>query len=266
MYATDFEYDGHFLSEFDFVLCRFDESSDSTISAGSQITFSTVSRMSGKYFSLAGTQYESCIQSTFNICKNPCSDSNMEISDIEFKNIMRWLNRREFLKFRLLDENASRTCYFDASFNIQKILIGGKLYGIELTMETNRPFGYGEQLIALSIPDTSQLYEIEDVSDEIGYLYPDIKITCLQSGDLTIRNEAANCFMVINNCTSGEVISIRGDAQIIETSSASHKIYDDFNFDFFRISNTYENNLNSISVSLPCDIEIKYHPIIKDAW
>ena len=49
MYASDFEYDGHYLSDFGFVVCDFDgASSYDVISAGSKITFNKVSRNRGK--------------------------------------------------------------------------------------------------------------------------------------------------------------------------------------------------------------------------
>lgn len=37
----------------------------------------------------------------------------------------------------------------------------------------------------------------------------------------------------------------------------------DFNFVFFRIANSYENNQNIISVNIPCEITIKYYPVAK---
>ena len=49
----------------------------------------------------------------------------------------------------------------------------------------------------------------------------------------------------------------------MSTSLSSHKIYNDFNFVFFRIANTYANNKNIISVNIPCEITIKYYPVAK---
>ena len=49
----DFEYDNRYLSDFGFIICHFDGSSGiETVSAGSAITFSKVSRNSGKQYSL----------------------------------------------------------------------------------------------------------------------------------------------------------------------------------------------------------------------
>ena len=71
--------------------------------------------------------------------------------------------------------------------------------------------------------------------------------------------------MVINHCASGEVITIHGDEQIIESSVDGHALYNDFNFQFFQIGNTYENRKNTISTNIPCVVEIRYKPTIFSA-
>lgn len=268
MYACDFEYDGQYLSDYGFVICNFGGTSGlETVSAGSKITFNTVSRHRGKIFSLAGTQYDECITGTFSICKNPEKYNDLRIVNDEYRDIMRWLNRREFLKFQLLDEEDKERepCYYEASFNIEKVLVDKVLYGLELTMITNKPFGCGpERSVTWDIDDTSKSYVISDVSDEIGYTYPSIVITCRETGHLTLRNETDNCTMVIKNVSAGEVITIDGPTHMIVSSLNSHKIHDDFNFEFLRIGNTINNRDNRISVSLPCKLELAYSPIIKD--
>lgn len=269
MYALDFEYDGLCLSDFNFIICDFNASSGANIvNAGSKITFNTVSRNKGKKYSLTGTQYDECIQTTFHICKNPDLYDDLSITDDEYRDLKRWLNRDEFLRFQILDEDYSEreTCYYEASFNIDKVKINEVLYGLELTMETNKPFGYGiEQRIILDIDNPSKIKIVTDMSDEIGYLYPSMTITCKDDGDLTIRNETENSEMLIKNCSAGEVITVYGDIQHIESSLSVHRVYDDFNFEFLRIGNTFKSRENKITASLPCKIEIYYSPIIKNA-
>lgn len=270
MYALDFEYDGQYLSDYGFIICNFDNSSMNTISAGSVITFNKVPLHSGKRFGLSSTQYDECIQTTFTICKNPqLYKDNMQISNDEYRDIMRWLNRRQFLNFQLLggDDYDGETCFYQASFNIGKIKIAEILYGMELTMETDKPFGYGqEQSFTWTVSDPSKPYILSDISDEIGTTYPSMEITINADGNFSLYNEMENCTMEIKNCSVGEVITIDGDAQIITTSMNSHHIYDDFNFEFLRIGNTITSRSNKMTCSLPCKIEFKYSPIIKDAF
>ena len=272
LYACDFEYDGRYLSDYNFIICDFDASDGANdVSAGSAITFNTISRHSGKLYSLTSTQYDECITATFDICKNPdiYDQEEMEITNDEYRDVMRWLNRREFLKFHAIDEEYNNfdrdTCFYNASFNVEKIKINEKLYGMRLTMETDKPFGYAQECTtSWTISDVTKAKTLYDTSDEIGYTYPSMTITCNEAGNLTISNDLTNSIMVINNVSVGEVITIDGSTHIIETSLSGHKIYDDFNFEFFKIGNTIENRNNNITVSLPCKLEISYSPIIKD--
>ena len=271
MYAIDFEYDGQYLSDYGFIICNFDSSNGVAVaSAGSKITFDKVIRDKGRKYSLVDTKYDECIQTSFDICKNPDlyeDYSDREISNDEYRDLVRWLNRREFLKFQVLDEDDSEreTCYFNVSFNVEKIKINEKLYGLRLSLESDKPFGYGqEQTVEWTFSDVTISKILSDMSDEIGYIYPDMTITVVNDCDLSIYNELEDCTMTIKNCLAGEVITIKGAEQIISSSYESHDICDDFNYEFFKIGNTIDNRNNRISVSKPCKIAISYYPIIKD--
>lgn len=272
MYAIDFEYDGIYLSDFNFIICRFDYSTGSVAAdAGSKLTFEKVSRHNGSKYSRVSSKYSECIKTTFDICKddNIFDFDEREISDDEYRDLMRWLNRKEFHRFQVLYDNEEdrlrEPCFFDASFNIEKITISEKLYGLRLTMETDRPFGYGiEKRFNLEFASSSDVHKIRDTSDEIGYIYPDMTITCGADGNLSIHNDYDDCTMYVKNCSAGETITIKGAEQIISTSFADHKISEDFNYSFLKIGNTFEGTDNNISASLPCTVVISYTPIIKD--
>ena len=71
------------------------------------------------------------------------SGDNLEISIDEIRLLTRWLNRKEFHKFKILNEEYF-DIYFEGSFNISKIEIDGKVYGLELELKTKRPFALME--------------------------------------------------------------------------------------------------------------------------
>lgn len=264
----DFIYDGTCLSDYGFVLCDFDNQNTFTFTdAGIPIKFEKSSINGGKRFSLISTGHEECLTGRYDICKNPdMFEEDMSITDDEYLDIVRWLNRREFLKFQPIDESgAERDVFYNASFNIQKVELDGKLYGLRLAMETDRPYGYGtEQNISFDFDNTNAENILRDISDEIGAIYPTVIITCNAAGNLSLHNCLEDCTTIIKNCSAGEVITMDGDNQIISTSIASHKLSKDFNFEFFRIGNLSNNRDNVIQSSLPCHIEIRYNPIIKD--
>lgn len=262
MKSYDFEYDSLRLSDKGFVICTFDGYGVETVSNGSVISFNTVPTLNGMKHELTSSTYEDCLTATLQICKNPCAAHDLEeISLEDMRDIMRWLNRKNFHKFKLLGDDEYLNIYFEASFNVSKIEINGVLYGFELEMFTNTPFGLHEPVIINIDSEESQTHSIFSKSDEEGYIYPNMEITMKSGGDLEIYNAMEDRTMIIKNCTSGEVINI--DYPIITSSVSSHKIQNDFNWKFFRIATEFKNKHNEVTISLPCEIKMQYSPVVK---
>lgn len=261
MKCYDFEYDNRSLSSFGFIICSFGDKGLETITNGSQIIFNTVSTMRGAKHELTSTEYGDCLTTTIQICKHPCIGGREEISVIDQREIMRWLNRKGFYKFKLLDLEYENI-YFEASFNVSKIEMNGKVYGFELEVVTNRPYAlHTPVVITLKNIVENGKKRISSLSDEEGYIYPEMEIVINEDGDLTIDNATENRKTYIANCVAGEVITM--NYPIIQSSIESHNIQDDFNWNFFRITNTFRNRINDITMSIPCTITIKYTPIVK---
>lgn len=290
MYAIDFEYDDELLSEYDsqhYIMCYFDFSTGTdVVSAGSNISFEKISRNEGKQYSLANTKYDECVTATFDICKDPDFYDDYvdrQIKDEEFRALMRWLNRREFLPFRAFEKELRWDAgegamvevdieprYYNVSFNVEKIKIGEKIYGLRLTLESDSPFAYGEEITEeISFPFGGTMTNtLANESDELGYLYPDMAIVCSESGDLQLTNTFDSnpiCTTLIRNCSDGEIITIKGNEQIILSSLDSHDIWKDFNWDFFKINRSLSDTVNAITSSLDCTIFFSYRPVIKDS-
>lgn len=269
MYATDFMYDKHCLSDFGMIICDFDgKSGAESVSAGSQLTFNLVKPLGQNKWNNYSSSYSEYLTSNpIQICKNPCkasSQEELELTAHDISELNRWLNRKQFCKFKILQDDYI-DIYFEGSFNVNQINIGGKCYGLELTLTTNRPYGFLEpvtySIVTNAKNETISLY---DQSDEIGYIYPDMTIRCLESGNLKIQNsieDDRNFYLA--NVESGEIITLHGEEQIIESNRSSHNIYDDFNFKFPRICNTYENKNNVLTFSIPIECTLTYSPIRK---
>ena len=384
MYFLDFYYDGEKLSDYKCVVASFSDGGIEDRTLGSNLTFNTVSQLSGQHYLLASTQYDEVLTAEFDIVKNPCIDNYTEyFTQAESRAIMRWLNRRAFLKFKPIyaSGEAHDDIFFEGSFNVTAKNVNGKTVGFTLALTTNRPFGlleavtYTMELRPVSNPryvssnliynnnsfsnnthiedmemtsvgeisyhktirtaindfgkatyvavinekvfygtvrisgDRYYLYDVNDpygvtvgyddysfwisrpseigevgatisyyiyvstgnspvnnyiladMSDEVGFIYCDATVTCQEAGDLEITNAIENRTTVIKNVTAGEVITM--NFPIVETSIASHKIQNDFDFDFLRIANTYDNRINTFSANLPCTIMLTYNPIRK---
>lgn len=262
MKAYDFEFDGKHLSDFGMILCKFDSGGGiETISDGSEVTFNTISVQNGIKSELVSTVYENNLETTLQICKHLCNGGIQEITDTEHRQLTRWLNRKCFLKLKILDEDHI-DLYYEALINVSKIELDGRLIGLELSVLTNRPHALKEKRV-LNIINTEQdgKHSINDISHEEGYIYPHTEIIINQDGNLNIYNAIENRSTHIKNCESGEVIIM--DYPVIQSSVSSHNIQNDFNWNFFRVANTFDNSRNDLIISLPCSIKIEYSPIVK---
>lgn len=267
MQATDFIYDGHKLSDFGFMICTFNSGGTDVVTAGSNITFNSLKQYGGVYYAQTDTEYGECFTTTFDICKVNNLASGADITLEEFRALMRWLNRREFCTFSLVDDydKSWNTIYFEGSFNIERINFAGRLIGLTLTFQSNRPFGVGPAITeTLTATSANQVCSLTNESDEIGALYPETAvITCKKSGTLSISNSIDDWTVYIANCTAGEIITMQCSSQIITSSLSSHKLYNDFNFNFLRLYREYDNKQNDYTISIPCEIKITYRPVIK---
>lgn len=262
MFFTDFEYDGIRLSDYGYMVCTFDGGSMTTVENGSQLTFNTVPIKNGELNLLTGTNYSSSIEANFQICKidTQFSREDMVFSEDEIREMMRWLNRKQYHKFRILDQDYY-DWYYEGSFNISKIEIGARVCALDLTFMSNQPFARQEQQTHSFTVSANGAVTIPGLSDEEGYIYPDMKIIILQDGDLSIQNAADGRNTYIANCERSETITI--SHPIISTSSATHKIQNDFNWKFLRLVNSFGSTDNALTFSLPCEVTITYSPIVK---
>ena len=283
MKAFDFEYDNIRLSDKGFMLCRFDSGGMETVSNGSEISFNTVPTINGQKHQLTSSEYGNCLTTTLQICKNLCDDYNMEISVEDMRDIMRWLNRKEYHKFKIIDDEYSGF-YINASFNVSKIEINGAVCGFELELFSDTPFMLQEPVIVNIDVKESDLTEqcimangtimsntcirkFYSKSDEEGYIYPDMVIKIddgvIGKPTLEIYNITEDRLMRIANCEAGEEITINYPMISSSLQSHSNTIMNDFNWRFFRVSSSFRNRENKVAISLPCSIKLTYSPIVK---
>ena len=261
MRAKDFEFDGKRLSSFGCVVVSFGDKGLDTIN-GAEINFNTIPSFNGSKHHLVSTTYEDCLITTIQIAKYSCATDIQEISSTEFREISFWLNRRKFLKFKILDEDHIDLYYMASVTSIGRIELDGRLMGLELHIMTNSPYAFKEpKIITIKNTKTNGAHYINDTSYEEGYIYPETEITINQSGDLKIYNAIEDRTTFIGGCIAGEIITM--NYPVITSSKSSHEIQNDFNWNFFRIANTYENSRNDLTISIPCTIKLKYSPIVK---
>lgn len=263
MIITDFSYgeNNKKLSDFGFIVCRFDSGGLDTVSNGAVVEFNTVSVQNGIKQELVSSSYGDCLETTIQVCRNPCANGDIEIDQTTFRELTRWLCRRKFLRFKPIT-NEYLDLYHEATISVSRIEIDGKLVGLELEIRTNRPFALKEpRIINITNTEINGKYSINDTSHEEGYIYPKTEIVVNQDGNLNIYNAIEDRNTFIANCKKNEIITM--DYPVITSSLSSHNIQNDFNWNFFRVANTFENSRNDLTISLPCSIKVEYSPIVK---
>lgn len=262
MTATDFQYDGLNLSDWGYMICQFDgNGSIETINNGAEINFETVPVLNGSKHAFINSNYEECIEATFQICKSTCDGTLEEIKIGEFRDMATWLNRREFHKFKILDKQCL-DFYYEGTFNVSKIELGGVILGLELKLTTNRPYAIHEEVVLnIASEHEGDTFTVIDVSDDEDFTYPVTTVKCLAAGDLTIHNDRENRTTYVGGCSVGEIITM--DYPTIESSMDSQSIQDRFNFVFPRIAGDFVTKENRLTFSMPCEVQMRYRPAVK---
>lgn len=263
----DMTYAGKKLSDFGFMIGGLDSKGGvEQIPTDSQRTFGQISMFYGAYQPFVYSIYESSLEMEFAIIKNPCSEgyTTGEITQAEVRAIKRWLNRPMPHKLTF-DKEGFEDTFWEGSFNVEETYMNDGVYGLTLTFHSNRPFGLYTEVdlngTLESMGATS--LKINDTSDEEGYIYPTLEVTCNASGDLELYNSYdEDRATIVKNCTEGEKIVFTAEMQI-RSSIDTHEVGDDFNYRFLRIGNTYDNNENVITSSLPITYRLRYNPIAK---
>ena len=214
MYLTDFLFDGVKLSSLGFLVGSAVTSNNESASAGSKLELQTVVNHGNHLTGITNATYNEPITVTFDIIKQQCSDAvSFEIEDNEMASLMRWLNRKEWCKFKPLYNDLSfPNVYFMGTFtDISAIIKGGYIVGLTLTLTTNAPWGfmeYDNNTFTITQPNGS--FTVYDMSDELGNKYPE-EVTILNTtsaGDLTLTNNLNQRETTIKNCKSLEVITL----------------------------------------------------------
>ena len=288
MYATDFEYDEQLLSDHGLIICHFDGNDGlNTVSSGADIKFNQFSPSGSNRFLIGSSTYDSAFTTTFQICRNPClvsSQDEMVISTEEISAIQRWLCRKKYCKFKIIQEGYE-DLYWNVVFSTKQIELEGEVIGFELTLLSDAPFGYLNDVSVEynCLADTPFYFYY--ISDEEGYIRPNIEITFLEDGkdefvnDKLIKSRVFklqhceedlfdNKSTEIENCSINEKITINGKNQIISTSLSEHQLSDDFNYTFPRLYNNYNGLLdngtkNVFITNINCRIKLSYSPIRK---
>lgn len=260
VYTNGFTFDNITSDELGLMVCEFDGNTPSETSGGNIEFTLTSAPIRNKWFKSGNANYSQAIQFEYQVIKQ-----NYEpIDSYEYSTYARLLQRKDDYKEFTITKLDYDTVHFNAQLNVSPISIAGDIMGIAITGITDAPFGFG-QLITLKATTENGIgmLKFADMSDEIGYIYPDIEIDISSACNLKITNETSGEIFKLNNCVNNEIINI--DSTILEMTSTalSHKLYEDSNYKFPRIVNDLNKRTNIFKIEGNCTLTMKYRPIRK---
>lgn len=264
MHVVDFEFNGKRASDFNCIVGSVDGGEEGSIPVATKLTLNTVKVHNT--WCIASTEYSEVYTVTLGIVKTPCKDANGYLSETEVLNIMKWLRApKNYKKFKAIyDDGTFSNIYLMGLFTeVNALKIGGKVVGFEMVLETNAAYGYLDEVTNETDLSSGQSYTIQDPGYEIGYTYPQVKVTCQQAGNLELRNSLMSKSVKINNCSTNEVLTFSGETKVITSSNQLHtKLYNDFNYVFPQIVCTDTSSANTFTSNLRCRLSITYSPIV----
>ena len=146
----DFEFAGKRLSDFGYIVCKFNSSSDATdVEIGCDITFNSVKNNHSSIRYKTSTSYENVYTTYIEIMKNPCRKNQDELyhQNEEISALTMWLNRHGYYKFKPLSSTDDfSSIHYYGSFNVKEKVINNMVVGLCLSFEGNAPYGFGNSI------------------------------------------------------------------------------------------------------------------------
>ena len=268
MYATDFKFDGRWLSSFGLSCISWDGDPNASNTV-SNIEFTTgrpVGRFTWNHYS---SQFSDPLSATIQVGHLDCSSGALkELTPDELSPIMRWLNRRDgYKEFQLAGQTGYDELYFYVQMNVKPLGLRGHVYALELTVTTNRPFAVQKCFQDFVIESANSSKDIDDISDDVGDTPILMQITSKGTGTLTITNNrlGAKEQTEIKDVVAGEIFSLDG-VNLIITDSADRTdtpLSKRFNYRFPKLVNTYDDISNTLTFSLPCAVHLEWDSPVK---
>lgn len=255
--TTDFIFDGEALSDYGYILCAFE--GDSVSWEGGDVTFTTIKPPNSDKQVFYTSSQENSLTTTCCICKNPCDHEDIDITQEDYSEIYRWLQRTDGYHWLQFIQEDFDDIYYNSMINPEPYFINGKTVGFYLNITTDSPYAYSKLIRKnFTLNDETDCCTYQDYSDKPGSTYIRTKITPLDDGDIIIEtgNDAYKNTTEIRNVISGNSIILDGESDYFSgIVNPNH-----FNFEFPIIVNTYKNRNNYFKKvnGVDCNIEIEY--------
>lgn len=260
MFAKDFVFNGQKASDYDLVICSFNGDMDTA--SGGEMEYNVVKPPDSDIYEFYGGQYNTVLEWTFSIMKNPCkyeNDDEMFFSKYEERQLFKWLQKKDdYHWFAFLEEENEEDILYKVTINMAPHQIGGKTIGYDLTVTANSAFGFSPLIVKKAVINNQSSLLLYVDTDSQNYILPVINIS--GKGEISIKNESdpgrksqPAKFNLDKNIETE--IQMNSEFGIITGISSSEK----FNWNFLRLVDG--KNVITTTSTDDVTIEFKYREI-----
>ncbi len=277
MEVRDIEFNGVSLGELGYKVISFDGMKSGLKDSNGNVTWNTSKAINRDSWAIHGRHYEEPLSTKIQIAKYSCESGMIEElvpkDQSQLKRLLELTNGYKPLK---IFADGYEEMYFLVTVTIAWYDLGDKVIGAELTVTCDSTHGYNLQEYSFEKVQTGSEIKIYNDSDDPGAIIPqEVIITVLESGTIRLHNNLDQEYygedrdMIVDNCVSGEIVTINGNTLQAITNLESHKTFaDDYNYEPIHLINfdtDVENNYydqirwnNIENAGVPISIKIKF--------
>ena len=285
---TDFLFDDQRLSDFGYMIGSLGGVNDETVVV-SNMDYTEFKSPRTDISHKVATSYPDNYSTTIQIfkkvnCQNPSTIADEDaLTPNDISTLTKWLCRKDYHQFKWIDNYDSRydpvdvnagisNIVYNVRFHVSKLMVLGMCMGLELTINTDKPYGYAANDAGneTTISSAYGTISINMYGDEEGFIYPDVEVTLSAGGAFRLTNTTIGTSTEVLGCTAGEKLTFKGgDLLQITSDVPSHDLATKFDYQFPKLYNDYASSastnpyVNVLESSLPCHIKVSYKEIRK---
>jgi hypothetical protein len=255
--VLDFQYDNKSSLDFNLKLINMGEGNKSDpIGIPLRIEDHKIKRIAKPFF--YGVETVPNLTFTLQMAYIPDNGKEQNVNYIsrgEMGAIVKWLAKREYKEFKILDTDYSNIVYNCMFQNFKQVEVGNYPFVIQVDVICDRPYGYRKQTITKTVAGSNS-FSIQNLGFDNYYIFPEVEITNgIITPNVSITNITDNnnvfTFTGLNNSETVYVDNLR--QEIISSTGLNRN--SNFNFNWFRLTSDY---YNSISVTGNCTVTFRF--------
>lgn len=197
MYAIDFIFDNQRASDFDLIICSFDNNDE--VVSGGEIEHEVVKAPNTDKFEDYGGQLSNVLTWKISVAKNPCiyHGKDMYFNQYTASEVMKWLVRKRGFRWLHFDQDDYDDIWYKVYINALPHQIGGKTIGFDLTITANCAYGFSGLITRWETANSTSPAIFSLNCDIDDYILPYIEVQ--GTGNFILYNKNDNRQNNINN-------------------------------------------------------------------